>query len=369
MIEFDLKNPDTQRVELLAKPLLEWFRGHARILPWRENPLPYRVWISEIMLQQTRVEAVKPYYERFMEALPEMQDLAACEEIRLLKLWEGLGYYNRARNLKKAAEMVMEVYEGRMPDQYEELQKLPGIGSYTAGAIASIAFGQPVPAVDGNVLRVIARITGDGEDILKASMKKKIEEALRPVIPKDHAGAFNQGLMEIGAMVCVPNGAPHCEDCPFSEFCLTRIHNLSQILPYKAPKARRSIEEKTILILKSGYLVGIRKRQETGLLAGMYELPNVEGHFTEEEAIAWVKDQGLHPIRIQKLEDSKHIFTHKEWHMQGYIIRIEDLDEARAGDLVFIDPEATLIDYPIPSAFAAYTKYLKMILGVTEHPT
>ena len=200
-----------ENLEQIVQPLLRWFDQNARILPWRDQPTPYRVWVSEIMLQQTRVEAVKPFYQRFMEALPDIQTLANCEEEELLKLWEGLGYYNRVRNMQIAARTVIEEYGGKLPDDYLELQQLKGIGSYTAGAIASIAYGKVAPAVDGNVLRVISRVTLSREDILKQSVKRGMEQAIVEIMPADRPGAFNQALMELGAMVCVPNGEPHCE--------------------------------------------------------------------------------------------------------------------------------------------------------------
>lgn len=358
--------PDYTALDKIAEPLLTWYDNHQRVLPWREEPHPYRVWISEIMLQQTRVEAVKPYFERFTNALPNMAALADCEEDHLMKLWEGLGYYNRARNLQKTARIVMEEYGGTLPDSYSELLKLPGIGSYTAGAIASIAYGKKVPAVDGNVLRVLTRLAGDPEDVLKASMKTQTEERLLATMPETRAGDFNQALMEIGAMVCVPNGSPKCQECPLSQLCIARQENLTDEIPHKAPKKKRTNEELTILIIKNGTQVGIRKRQTTGLLAGLYELPNIEGHATEETALAWVTDAGFTPLRIQKLESAKHIFTHKEWHMTGYVVRVEDFEEKERGGMFFVEPEETREHYPIPTAFSAYTGYLNMILGYSR---
>ena len=230
-----------ENLEQIVQPLLRWFDQNARILPWRDQPTPYRVWVSEIMLQQTRVEAVKPFYQRFMEALPDIQTLANCEEEELLKLWEGLGYYNRVRNMQIAARTVIEEYGGKLPDDYLELQQLKGIGSYTAGAISSIAYGKVAPAVDGNVLRVISRVTLSREDILKQSVKRGIEQAIVEIMPADRPGAFNQALMELGAMVCVPNGEPHCESCPLKELCLARKMGAMDEIPVKKEvKARVS---------------------------------------------------------------------------------------------------------------------------------
>ena len=236
-------------LEQLPLPLLEWYRDNARTLPWRSDPTPYHVWISEIMLQQTRVAAVLDYYRRFLEELPTVQALAAVEEDRLLKLWQGLGYYNRARNLQKAARTIVEDFGGRFPDTYEAILSLPGIGEYTAGAIASIAFGRPVPAVDGNVLRVVARITGDRGDIARPETKSRMRAALLSILPQSMPGDFNQALMELGATVCLPNGAPLCRRCPAHAFCAARIGERTGELPVKGGKAARRVEERTVFLL------------------------------------------------------------------------------------------------------------------------
>lgn len=348
----------------IATPLLTWYDGCRRILPWREVPTPYRVWVSEIMLQQTRVEAVKPYFERFMEQLPDVAALAQTEEDVLLKLWEGLGYYSRARNLQKAARQIMEEHGGQMPSDYEALKKLQGIGSYTAGAIASIAFGQPVPAVDGNVLRVISRLLADDRDILDLSVKKSMEEELLPIMPKDRPGDFNQALMELGAMVCLPNGAPKCAECPWQNLCAAKREGRQTEYPKKRAKKPRKIEKRTILVIRDSSCAAIRKRPEKGLLAGLYEFPSMEGHATQEEVLAWLKEQGVHAVRIEKLPPSRHIFTHKEWHMTGYMALVDELEPMKKDKkLLFVRPEETEEKYPIPSAFAAYTGYLNIKTG------
>ena len=308
-------------LEQIVEPLLGWFGEHARILPWREQPQPYRVWVSEIMLQQTRVEAVKPFFERFTQALPDVRSLAECPEDKLLKLWEGLGYYNRVRNMQKAAQNMVEFYDGEMPADYEKLLGLPGIGPYTAGAVASIAFEIPVPAVDGNVLRVITRITQNDGDILKQSVKRQVEEELLAVMPKGRSGAFNQALMELGATVCVPNGAPKCEECPLSGVCLAHQNGKEMDYPKKAQKKPRKIEKKTVLVIRDGSRAAIRKRPAKGLLAGLYELPGVDGHLTMEEAIEYSKKIGLTPVRVKEAGEAKHVFSHVEWHMIGYQIQ------------------------------------------------
>ena len=343
-------------LDLIAGPLLAWYDTGRRILPWREEPTPYHVWLSEIMLQQTRVEAVKPYYDKFLKKLPDIESLAAVEEEKLLKLWEGLGYYNRARNLKKSAMQIVAQYGGKMPADYDNLMKLSGIGSYTAGAIASIAFGQAVPAVDGNVLRILSRLRADDRDILDARVKKSIEEELQGVIPKDRPGDFNQALMELGATVCVPNGAPKCGECPWGELCQARIQDKISEFPKKTPKKQRDIEKKTILVIQYGHQIALRKRPERGLLAGMYEFPSMEGHQKEEQVLAYLRESGVVPLRIRKLKPAKHIFTHKEWHMTGFLVRVDDL--SGMGEYVFVDPDKMRNEYPIPSAFATYMKLI-----------
>ncbi len=351
-------------LDRIAEPLLAWYDAGRRILPWREEPTPYHVWISEIMLQQTRVEAVKPYYDRFLQALPDIESLAAVEEESLLKLWEGLGYYNRARNLRKAAQILVSEYEGKMPDDFDRIEALPGIGSYTAGAIASIAFGRAYPAVDGNVLRILARLRADDRDILDAKVKRSVEEELRSVMPKDRPGDFNQALMELGATVCIPVGAPKCEICPWKALCRAREEGRETAFPKKAKKKPRVVEKKTILVIQDANKVALRKRPEKGLLAGMYEFPSMEGNCEEEQVLAHIKELGLIPIRIRQLPAAKHIFTHREWHMTGYLVRVDELTEMEPGkktqDIIFVDPEETRTGYPIPSAFAAYAEQVEM---------
>lgn len=360
---------DGHRIALqrIATPLLKWYDKNRRKLPWREEPTPYRVWVSEIMLQQTRVEAVKPYFHRFMEELPDVRALAKAQEDELLKLWEGLGYYSRVRNLQKAAQQIMNEYGGQMPSDYEELKKLQGIGSYTAGAIASIAFGQAVPAVDGNVLRVIARLLADEGDIASPAVKKRVEEELQPVMPPERPGDFNQALMELGAMVCLPNGAPKCTECPWKELCSARLNGTQAQYPKKSAKKPRKIEKRTILVIKDGNRTAIRKRPANGLLAGLYEFPSLDGHATQEEALLWLKQQGVHAVRIEALPAAKHVFTHKEWHMTGFCILVDELEPMKKDRrLLFVKPEETEEKYPIPSAFAVYSQYLNIKTGSSK---
>ncbi len=379
--DFDLKE--------LVEPLQNWFSENARVLPWRENPTAYYVWISEIMLQQTRVEAVKPYFDRFVKELPNVEALAKCPEDKLLKLWEGLGYYNRVRNLNVAANQIMENYGGVIPEEYDALITLKGIGNYTAGAISSIAYGKPEPAVDGNVLRVISRVTADNSDIMKQSVRKHMEEKLRELMVKMHGegedfrilnpSTFNQALMELGATVCIPNGEPHCNICPWHDMCRARKEDRIAELPVKTKAKERRIEEKTVLIIKDGEQLALHKRPKKGLLAGMYELPNVSGYLSEEEVLEYVETQGYLPVRIQKACDAKHIFSHVEWHMKGYVVFLQakefkesdnmddwskdGIQKTQKNDWVFVDVEETKRDYAIPSAFVKYTEYLNLVIG------
>lgn len=334
----------------LPGPLLAWYREHARDLPWRRTEDPYHIWVSEIMLQQTRVAAVLGYYARFLEVFPSVEALAAAPEERLMKLWEGLGYYSRARNLQRAAKAVTEM--GGFPDTYGELLKLPGVGDYTASAIASAAFGRREAAVDGNVLRVVTRITDCHDDILDPRVKKSIRGQMQAVMPErpEEIRIFNQATMELGATVCVPNGPPRCGECPAGAFCLGRIRNTAEVLPVKKPKRARRVEEKTVFLFLRDGRVALRKRPDTGLLAGLWEFPNVEGTLTEETVPAAVSAWGLEPKAWRNKLAAKHIFTHVEWHMTGYTL------EAAGGgppEWEWADAEG-LAARAVPSAFARY---------------
>lgn len=383
--------------------LLHWYEFNRRILPWREDPTPYHVWVSEIMLQQTRVEAVRGYYDRFLTCLPEISALAEAGEEELLKLWEGLGYYNRVRNMQKAAKVLVERYGGRMPADYEEIRALPGIGDYTAGAIASIAFGLPYPAVDGNVLRVMSRITGSEEDIAKERTKKRMKEDLTAVMPK-RSGDFNQALMELGATVCLPNGKPLCEQCPVMHLCRAFHTGRETELPVKSGKKERRIEKRQVLLVYCGDRVLLHRRPGRGLLAGLWEFPNrlaeevadrkssdgriitetiaqpVEG-LAEELGKVTMKEAGTDKavplLKIEKDKKAKHIFSHVEWHMEGIRIETEETGDeqrnrlvayvrqlteeqtkepAEATNWVFVTPEEMWEAYAIPSAFEVYVK-------------
>ena len=304
----------------LPAPLLAWYDTHARVLPWRGNPAPYRVWISEIMLQQTRVEAVKPYFERFLAELPDLEALAAVPEDVLLKLWEGLGYYNRVRNLRKAAKAILERYGGVFPSSCEELMSLPGIGEYTAGAIASISFGLPCPAVDGNVLRVIARVTENRGDVMKDKVRGEIASRLKAVYPAGRCGDFTQSLMELGATVCLPNGAPKCAECPLAELCLGFRNGTASGLPVKTKKKARREERRTVFLLRCGDRIALRRRSSEGVLAGLWEFPNVEGALPKREVVKQMEQWGLSVLHIQPSVRAKHVFTHLEWQMSSWFI-------------------------------------------------
>ena len=350
------------RLSDIPNLLLIWYDKNRRILPWREDPTPYRVWVSEIMLQQTRVEAVKPYFERFMKALPDISTLAEAPEEELLKLWEGLGYYNRVRNLQLAARQIMDDYGGRMPDSYEELLKLKGVGGYTAGAIASIAYQRAVPAVDGNVLRVTARLLKDSRSTGDPKLKACVEQRLMDILPIDRPGDFNQALMELGACVCIPNGEPLCGSCPLKSLCMAHMDGVETQYPKKVSKKPRKVEEKTVLVIRDKNRTAIRKRPEKGLLAGMYEFPTMAGFCSANDVVAYLAEAGIKVLRIQPLEDAKHVFTHREWHMKGYMIRVDELEPLFPGgpavDWVYVEAGETEKGYPIPSAFSAYVKYL-----------
>ena len=307
----------------LPSLLLPWYREHRRELPWRADREPYHVWLSEIMLQQTRVEAVKGYYSRFLAALPSIEALADCDEDVLHKLWEGLGYYSRVRNLKKAAQVVMIRYGGVFPRQYEDVLSLPGIGAYTAGAICSICYGLPTPAVDGNVLRVCSRLADDPSPIDLPATKKQVTEALAAIYPAE-AGDFTQALMELGATLCGPNRAPECERCPCRTICLGYARGTAQSLPVKAPKKEKRQEDRTVFILCCDGRYALEKRPDRGLLAGLWQFPNTEGHLDTQAALAAVEAMGLSPREILREISRKHIFTHIQWNMKGIYLEVAD---------------------------------------------
>ncbi len=297
--------------------LLDWYAANARDLPWRRTTEAYPVWISEVMLQQTRVEAVRGYWTRFLAALPTVRDLSEAEDDRLMKLWEGLGYYSRARNLKRAARQVVERFGGAFPTDYAALLSLPGVGEYTAGAVASICFGIPVPAVDGNVLRVMARLADDDADVLDPAVRRAVRARLLACIPPERPGAFNQALMELGATVCTPAGAPRCADCPLHEDCRARAAGREQLLPVRGARRARRVEERTVFVLRgpSGAPVGYRRPAE-GLLASLWQLPDAPGLLDAAQAAARLDAWGAEPLGEWRFYERRHLFTHVEWRMR-----------------------------------------------------
>ncbi len=350
---------DQELLAQLPELLLRWYDQSARVLPWRENPTPYRVWVSEIMLQQTRVEAVRPYYERFLEAFPTVEALAGAPEDRLLKQWEGLGYYNRARNLRCAAQVIVERYGGQVPASFEELRSLPGIGDYTAGAVASIAFQIPVPAVDGNVLRVISRVLCRYDNILDPRVKRRTERELRQVLPR-RVGDFNQSLMELGALVCLPGGPPKCLVCPLCQVCRGRAQGVAEELPVKAKAKPRRREDRTVFLLVSreGRLA-LSRRPDLGLLAGLWELPVAEGALSREEARAFLESQGFVEPALTPGPKAKHVFSHVEWHMTSFAVQgVEELPSC-----TWVTGRELREAYALPSAFKAYVPQLQKLLG------
>lgn len=348
-----------------TKRLLEWYDAERRILPWREDPTPYHVWLSEIMLQQTRVEAVKEYYARFLDALPDVASLAAADEDTYLKLWEGLGYYSRVRNLHKAAVTVMEEYGGTIPDTAAELKKLPGIGEYTAAAIASIAFGEPVSSVDGNLLRVFARRTLYRESVKEPAAKKLAYDYYMERMPEDRPGDYNQALMDLGATLCLPNGEPECFRCPWADLCEAHAQGAELEVPVVPAKKARRVEHRNVYRIHCGEELLLSKRPDAGLLAGLYEFPNellAEGKASKKQIAEASKDAldgfldrtGLLPVSVFPLPAAKHIFTHVEWHMTGFDVEVASLDPVRDISPLLVVSLADLDRYSIPNAFDAY---------------
>ena len=336
-------------LENLPRALLPWYRENKRDLPWRRDKEPYHVWLSEIMLQQTRVEAVKGYYARFLDALPTIAHLAACDDDSLHKLWEGLGYYSRVRNLKKAAIEIMEEHGGVFPGEYEAIRALPGIGDYTAGAVSSICFDKKEPAVDGNVLRVVSRILEDATPIDLPAQKKKVNQLLKAVYP-DEAGEFTQALMELGATLCGPNWKPRCGECPCRDFCGGAIHGTAEQFPVKSPKKEKRVEEKTVFIFSCDGRYALRKRPDTGLLAGLWEFPNVPGKLETEGALAQAERFGLRPREIYRQAERKHIFTHIRWEMRGVYLEVAE----PGGEFAWLTAQEIEKEAALPTAFRQF---------------
>ena len=352
----------------LCTSLLAWRKSapDTRDLPWRDEPTPYHVWISEIMLQQTRAAVVRGYYLRFLDALPSVRDLADVDDDALMKLWQGLGYYSRARNLKRAAEVIVREHEGQLPKDFDALLALPGIGRYTASAIASFAYGQPRPAVDGNFLRVAARVTANPIDIAKDTSKRALETALATSYPSGReAGLLNEAFMDLGATICLPNGAPLCHTCPVAQLCLAHDRGTEQNYPVKtALKARRK-EKRTVLLLSCGEKIAIRKRPARGLLAGLWEYPNIDKKLNKRAVREHLEEKGFHILDIAPLPSARHIFSHIEWDLTGWAVTVADANEPplmaaedrtdAPSSLLWVRREELADTYSIPAAFGYFT--------------
>lgn len=347
----------TEEQVLIAmfEALIPWYEAHKRELPWRQDKEPYHVWLSEIMLQQTRVEAVKEYYRRFLTTLPTIADLAEAPEEQILKLWEGLGYYNRVRNLQKAAQTICADYAGVFPSEYAQIRSLSGIGDYTAGAIASICFDAPTPAVDGNVLRVYSRLLADDANIDLQTTKKRITRKLQETYPRKNPGIATQALMELGATVCVPNGAPRCDVCPVAEICQARKQDTWRDLPVRSEKKKRKIVDKTVFILLTEDTVALHKRSASGLLAGMWEFPNVDAKLDKQEAVTQVTGWQTEPVDLLMQTSYTHIFSHVEWHMTAYYIRCRKTNKKWK----WVTKESLDETYALPSAFRPFREQIE----------
>ena len=346
---FIIREPMKELLKKLPGALLDWYQENKRDLPWRKDTQPYHVWLSEIMLQQTRVEAVKGFYSRFLNAVPTITDLANCDDDVLHKLWEGLGYYSRVRNLKKAAQMVMERYGGEFPGEYAQVLELPGIGEYTPGAICSICFGQKTPAVDGNVMRVISRITDDTTPIDLPTYKKQVQRELAQVYP-ENTGDFTQALMELGATVCGPNRKPDCAHCPCRDFCLGNLHGTADALPVKLPNKGRRQEDMTVFVFSCDGKYAVEKRGKRGLLADLWQFPNVPGKLDVQQAVDTAADLGLQARQVILSLDKSHIFTHVQWNMRGFYMETA----ACTGDYQWLSAGEIEKNIALPTAFRQF---------------
>ena len=344
---------NTQRYALLPQVLLPWYKKNARALPWRKDTDPYHIWLSEIMLQQTRVETVRGYYTRFLATLPRIQDLAVAEEDQLLKLWEGLGYYTRVRNLQKAAQIIVRDYKGIFPSTYPEISALPGIGPYTAGAIASICFDLPMAAVDGNVLRVICRLTEDFSPIDLAKTKKTISRNLEAIYPREACGEFTQALMEVGAIICIPKN-PHCQCCPAMDFCLAHKNHTETQLPARLPKQEKRFEKRTVFLLESDGKLALERKETPGLLEGLWQLPSESGHLTPNQALEYAQALNTNPLDLLQEIHRTHTFTHIRWDMVCYRIHCGHQTKR----YIWATPTEVQKQYAIPTAFRIFLSNL-----------
>jgi A/G-specific adenine glycosylase len=358
----ELKNIEKLSIKKFQEDLISWFKAEQRDLPWRKDQDPYKVWVSEIMLQQTRVDTVIPYFNRFIEWFPTIEDLANANEDKVLKAWEGLGYYSRVRNLHSAVQEVNAKYEGKVPDTPKEISNLKGVGPYTAGAILSIAYGIPEPAVDGNVMRVLSRILSIWEDIAKPSTRKVFENAVRQVISHDEPSAFNQALMELGALICTPT-SPSCLLCPVRDHCQGFHEGVESELPIKTKKnSQKSVELAAIIVKDENGKILIHKRPEKGLLANLWEFPNIEIHQPTVMERAQIADLFRESFDMNiKLEKSigqiEHIFSHLVWNIRVYIGTISS-DFTENNEWKFISLNE-MEEYAFPVSFHKMLKLYK----------
>ncbi len=335
--------------------LLNWYDNNRRHLPWREDPTPYHVYLSEIMLQQTRVEAVKDYYARFLEAFPDIKSLASADEEKVLKLWEGLGYYSRAKNLHQSAKVIVSKYGGELPSSIDDLRLLPGVGEYTSKAIASIAFGQKEISIDGNLFRIYSRLNMDPAPLQMLSSKQKAESYFGERL-EDRPGDFNQALMDLGEMVCLPHGFPLCDQCPFASFCKAHLSKQEVFYPCAPSPIRKKEERRTVLLVCFDNQVALHKRPSVGLLASVYEFPNVLGWMNQEEVVRYLKDLGFQIASMEEIGESKHVFSHLVWKMKGYRAQVHN--KANELDFVYASKEEIDQSYPLPSAFSYFRQKL-----------
>ncbi len=327
------------------KKLLNWYQNSKRDLPWRHTKDPYKIWISETMLQQTRVETVIPYYNNFLESLPTIKDLANVKEDKLLKLWEGLGYYSRARNLQKTAKIIIENQKGTLPDSKEELENLPGIGPYTVGAILSIAYSQEEPAIDGNVMRVLSRVYEEKEDISKKKVREKYYVILKKLMKKENPSDFTQSFIELGALICTKN--PSCTICPLQNCCKSYKHHTVLEYPIKKKKKEKPNILKTVFIFEYQNTYMIRKRNEEGILANLYEFPNVENFLTKDELESFLKRKKIAYTSIQELGEVTHIFSHQKWLLRVYLISLKK----KVSNNLFVTKKELQEIYSLPTVF------------------
>ncbi len=328
--------------------LIEWYQENKRDLPWRRNTTAYGTWISEMMCQQTRIETVIPYYERFMKRFPTIEDLAKASMDEVLKLWQGLGYYARARNILKAAQMIVRDFNGIFPNTYNDVLSLPGIGNYTAGAILSIAYDLPYAAIDGNALRVLTRYMASTKDISLEETKKYFKKEVEGY-SIEHFGVFNQAVMDLGAMVCLPNDKPKCEQCPLAQICLAHIQHEELSYPVKSKQVQKKIEEYTLFLIEIDDQILLHKRDAKGLLAGLYEFKNESGHLSIEEVRSKFKEN---LIRISPGPTKGHIFTHKKWIMYSYFLKLSDYSLGK--NEIFCSRKQIEQEISIPQAFLQF---------------